>query len=76
MGGQWCERRRWWPGGVGVRAGAAPPRARRAPPDITDIDAFAVVDVAVAVVSAEAPPGLVEAATFSVTDAGELLTRL
>ena len=44
--------------------------------DATDIDAFAVVDVAVAVVSAEAPPGLVEAATFSVTDAGELLSRL
>jgi trehalose 6-phosphate phosphatase len=44
--------------------------------DVTDIDAFAVVDVAVAVVSAEAPRGLVEAATFSVTDAGELLSRL
>jgi hypothetical protein len=35
-----------------------------------------VVDVAVAVVSAEAPPGLVEAATFSVEHAGELLVRL
>lgn len=44
--------------------------------DVTDIDAFAVVDVAVAVVSAEAPPGLVEAATFAVTDAGALLDRL
>jgi trehalose 6-phosphate phosphatase len=44
--------------------------------DVTDIDAFAVVDVAVAVVSAEAPPGLVEAATFAVERAGDLLTRL
>jgi trehalose 6-phosphate phosphatase len=44
--------------------------------DVTDIDAFAVVDVAVAIVSAEAPPGLVEAATFAVADAGALLTRL
>ena len=44
--------------------------------DVTDIDTFAVVDVSVAVVSAEAPAGLVEAATFSVTDAGELLSRL
>ena len=38
--------------------------------DVTDIDAFAVVDVAVAVVSDEAPPGLVEAAAFAVADAG------
>jgi trehalose 6-phosphate phosphatase len=44
--------------------------------DVTDIDAFAVVDVSVAVVSDEAPPGLVEAATFSVSDAGSLLDRL
>jgi trehalose 6-phosphate phosphatase len=44
--------------------------------DVTDIDAFAMVDVAVAVVSEEAPPGLVEAATFSVERAGDLLTRL
>jgi trehalose 6-phosphate phosphatase len=44
--------------------------------DVTDIDAFAVVDVAVAVVSAEAPPGLVEAATFAVLDVRELLERL
>jgi hypothetical protein len=35
-----------------------------------------MVDVAVAVVSEEAPPGLVEAATFAVADAGELLGRL
>jgi trehalose 6-phosphate phosphatase len=34
--------------------------------DTTDIDAFKVVDVAVAVRSAEMPPGLVEAATFAV----------
>jgi trehalose-phosphatase len=44
--------------------------------DVTDLDAFAVVDVAVAVVSDEAPPGLVEAATFSVPDAASLLDRL
>jgi trehalose 6-phosphate phosphatase len=44
--------------------------------DVTDIDAFAVVDVAVAVVSDEAPPGLVEAATFSVGDVSSLLDRL
>jgi trehalose 6-phosphate phosphatase len=44
--------------------------------DVTDIDAFTVVDVAVAVVSDEAPPGLVEAATFSVGDVAELLDRL
>jgi trehalose 6-phosphate phosphatase len=44
--------------------------------DVTDIDAFAVVDVAVAVVSDEAPPGLVEASTFSVPDAASLLNRL
>ncbi len=44
--------------------------------DVTDIDAFAVVDVAVAVVSDEAPAGLVEAATFAVHDASELLERL
>jgi trehalose 6-phosphate phosphatase len=34
--------------------------------DTTDIDAFRVVDVAVAVRSAETPDGLVEAATFAV----------
>lgn len=34
--------------------------------DTTDIDAFGVVDVAVAVRSPEMPPGLVEAATFAV----------
>jgi trehalose 6-phosphate phosphatase len=34
--------------------------------DTTDIDAFRVVDVAVAVRSGETPPGLVEAATFAV----------
>jgi trehalose-phosphatase len=34
--------------------------------DTTDIDAFQVVDVAVAVRSAEMPPGLVESATFAV----------
>ncbi len=34
--------------------------------DTTDIDAFAVVDVSVAVRSPEMPPGLVEAATFAV----------
>jgi trehalose 6-phosphate phosphatase len=44
--------------------------------DVTDIDAFAVADVAVAVISDEAPPGLVEAATFAVSDASELLERL
>jgi trehalose-phosphatase len=44
--------------------------------DVTDLDAFAVVDVAVAVVSDEVPPGLIEAATFAVADAGELLARL
>jgi trehalose-phosphatase len=44
--------------------------------DVTDIDAFAVVDVAVAVVSDEAPPGLVEAATLAVGDAPALLARL
>jgi trehalose 6-phosphate phosphatase len=47
--------------------------------DTTDIDAFRVVDVAVAVRSAEMPPGLVEAATFAVdgTDGvTELLRRL
>jgi trehalose 6-phosphate phosphatase len=44
--------------------------------DVTDIDAFRVADVAVAVVSDEAPPGLVEAATFSVSDVTALLDRL
>jgi trehalose 6-phosphate phosphatase len=44
--------------------------------DVTDIDAFAVVDVAVAVVSDEAPDGLVEAATFAVHDVSDLLERL
>jgi trehalose-phosphatase len=44
--------------------------------DVTDIDAFAVVDVAVAVVSDEAPPGLVEAATLAVEDAQALLALL
>jgi trehalose 6-phosphate phosphatase len=34
--------------------------------DTTDIDAFRVVDIAVAVRSPEMPPGLVEAATFAV----------
>jgi trehalose-phosphatase len=47
--------------------------------DTTDIDAFRVVDIAVAVRSPEMPPGLVEAATFAVdgTDGvAELLRRL
>ena len=44
--------------------------------DVTDIDAFGVVDVAVAVISEESPPGLVEAATFVVERADDLLARL
>ena len=43
--------------------------------DTTDMDAFAVVDVAVAVRSPEMPPGLVEAATFAV-DGTEGVTEL
>ena len=46
--------------------------------DTTDIDAFAVVDIAVAVRSPEMPPGLVEAATFAVDGTegvAELLRR-
>ena len=43
--------------------------------DTTDMDAFAVVDVAVAVGLAEMPPGLVEAATFAV-DGTEGVTEL
>jgi trehalose-phosphatase len=47
--------------------------------DTTDIDAFRVVDVAVAVRSPEMPAGLVEAATFAVDGTGgvtELLRQL
>ena len=46
--------------------------------DTTDIDAFRVVDIAVAVRSPETPPGLVEAATFAVdgTDGVTELLRL
>jgi trehalose-phosphatase len=43
--------------------------------DTTDIDAFRVVDIAVAVRSAETPAGLVEAATFAV-DGPEGVTEL
>jgi trehalose-phosphatase len=44
--------------------------------DTTDLDAFAVVDVAVAVVSDEAPPGLTEAADLVLERADELLALL
>jgi trehalose 6-phosphate phosphatase len=44
--------------------------------DVTDLDAFRVVDLAVAVVSDEAPPGLVAAADLAVHDVPELLERL
>ena len=44
--------------------------------DATDIDAFRVVDIAVAVVSDEAPAGLVEAADLVVRDVSELIERL
>lgn len=44
--------------------------------DTTDIDAFAVVDVSVAIDSAEAPPGLVEAATLTVDGPSGLLRLL
>jgi trehalose-phosphatase len=57
---------------------AARPCARSlyAGDDTTDLDAFAVVDVSIAVVSDEAPPGLTEAADLVVERAGELLARL
>lgn len=68
--------------GTGVRellAGSHIERSLYVGDDTTDIDAFAVVDIAVAVLSLESPPGLVEAATFTVegtAGVAELLARL
>jgi trehalose-phosphatase len=44
--------------------------------DVTDLDAFREVDVAVAVRSDESPPGLLEAADLVVDDVPALLARL
>jgi trehalose 6-phosphate phosphatase len=44
--------------------------------DVTDLDAFAEVDLAIAVRSAESPPGLLEAAGLVVDDVPALLARL
>jgi trehalose-phosphatase len=44
--------------------------------DATDIDAFREVDLAIAVVSDEAPEGLVEAADLVVGDVDEVIARL
>ncbi len=44
--------------------------------DVTDLDAFAVVDLAIAVRSDESPPGLLEAAGLVIDDVPALLARL
>jgi trehalose 6-phosphate phosphatase len=44
--------------------------------DVTDLDAFRVVDLAIAVRSAESPPGLLEAAGLVVDDVHALLREL
>jgi soluble P-type ATPase len=44
--------------------------------DVTDLDAFREVDLAIGVRSAEAPPGLIEAADLVIEDVPPLLRAL
>src|SRR4051794_38660833 len=65
--------------GTAVRALLQLRPARRslfAGDDVTDLDAFQEVDLAIAVRSAESPPGLLEAAALVVDDVPALLRRL